>query len=238
MDGGRRLLRSIGEALAGLLPAQPALAGGVGAPSVAARRPPGRPRGPRPTRADFLARVAVSRVTTFLLAATLLGGAFFYGAVQGGAWERFARENGTPSDLLARAFGFGLDSVTVAGAREMVDDELLAAAGVSGKNSLLFLNAAEVRERLLKVPMVREASVRKLYPGRLLLDITEREPNAIWQKDGVLMVVAADGTVIEEAKDARFAELPFVVGAGDGVAGPRGRAGEWTPLEYQDDERR
>ena len=197
-----------------MAPAQLALAGGASAPVDAPRRPVGRARGPRPTRADFFARIAVSRLTTFCLAAGLLGGAFFYGAVQGGAYDRFVAENGAPADLIARGLGFGLDSVTIAGARELVDDEILAAAGVSGKNSLLFLNAAEVRERLLKVPMVREASVRKLYPGRLLLDVTEREPNAIWQKDGLLMVVAADGTAIEEARDGRFAELPFVVGAG------------------------
>ena len=66
----------------------------------------------------------------------------------------------------------------------------------------------------MNTPLVRDASVRKLYPDRLLIDLTERAPFAIWQKDGVVMAISADGTVIAELHDARFAGLPFVVGPG------------------------
>jgi cell division protein FtsQ len=37
---------------------------------------------------------------------------------------------------------------------------------------------------------------------------------SIWQKDGKLLVVATDGTPIQELTDQRFTELPFVVGKG------------------------
>jgi cell division protein FtsQ len=72
----------------------------------------------------------------------------------------------------------------------------------------------EVRDRLRQIPLVKEVSVRKLYPDRLLIEITEREPFAIWQKDGKLLVVATDGTPIQELNDQRFTDLPFVVGKG------------------------
>ena len=56
--------------------------------------------------------------------------------------------------------------------------------------------------------------MRKLYPDRLLLDIKERGASALWQKDGEVAVIAADGTAIDAVKDDRFAHLPFVVGDG------------------------
>ena len=40
------------------------------------------------------------------------------------------------------------------------------------------------RQRLEADPLVKEASVRKLYPNRLVIDIVERTPVALWQKDG------------------------------------------------------
>ncbi len=206
------------EALPGLAPARPAMAGAAGAPvsrESAPRRPPAyRPRAPRATRSQRLVSLAAARGAGLALAALLLGGSFLYGAVRGGQFDAFTAEHGSAGDLAARALGFGLDTITISGSRDLYESEILQAAGVSAKNSLIFLNAAEIRERLMKVPLVRDASVRKLYPDRLLLEITEREPFALWQKDGAVMVISADGTAIEEVRDARFAELPFVVGAG------------------------
>jgi cell division protein FtsQ len=56
--------------------------------------------------------------------------------------------------------------------------------------------------------------VRKLYPNHLLIDLVERAPYALWQKDGKVSVVAADGAPIDAMTDSRFADLPFVVGEG------------------------
>jgi cell division protein FtsQ len=56
--------------------------------------------------------------------------------------------------------------------------------------------------------------VLKLYPDRLQIGITERQPYALWQKDGQLSVIAEDGTVLEPYVARRFTGLPLVVGAG------------------------
>ena len=45
-----------------------------------------------------------------------------------------------------------------------------------------------------------------------MIEITE--PYALWQQDGQISVVAADGTVIDTMRDGRFPDLPFVVGEG------------------------
>jgi cell division protein FtsQ len=95
----------------------------------------------------------------------------------------------------------------------MREAEVLAAAGIDSRMSLVFLDVNEVRERLERVPLVKTAAVRKLYPNELVVTLTEREPHAIWQQNGELFVVAADGTVIDLMQDSRFVDLPFVVGA-------------------------
>ena len=78
----------------------------------------------------------------------------------------------------------------------------------------MFLDAAAARARLKANPWIAEATVLKLYPGRLHITVTEREAFALWQKDGKVAVIAADGTVVEPYVARRFANLPLVVGAG------------------------
>ena len=64
------------------------------------------------------------------------------------------------------------------------------------------------------MPLVREASVRKLYPDQIVISIEERTAHALWQVEGEVAVISADGKVIDQMRDQRFTRLPFVVGEG------------------------
>lgn len=149
-----------------------------------------------------------------VLAIGLLLGVAVIGAIRGGEYDSFVATEGSVRDFVARAFGFDIAIVTISGQAELQEPEILADAGISPKNSLLFLDAAQARERLESVPLIKQASVRKLYPNHLVIDLVERSPYALWQKDGQVNIVAADGAVIDQMRDQRFAGLPFVVGDG------------------------
>lgn len=148
------------------------------------------------------------------LALGFFAGVTAIGLSQGGHLDEFYKEYGEPHHALARMVGLGLERITVSGISQMRESEMLLAAGLSPKTSLAFLSVTEVRERLENVPLVKSASVRKLYPSELVVNLTEREPHAIWQNNGELFITAADGTVIDLMQDARFADLPLVVGEG------------------------
>ncbi len=148
------------------------------------------------------------------LALAVLGGTGIYGAVRGGHYDQFIATEGTPIDVLAKALGFAIDTITLTGLAELDEAQALDAAQISPRNSLAFLDAGKVRERLRSIPLVKDAGVAKLFPDRLLISVEERRPFALWQKDGEVHVVAADGTPLEEMRGPRFAHLPHVVGPG------------------------
>jgi len=135
------------------------------------------------------------------------------GCVLGGHIDRLRESQGEPRHMFARLIGFGIDRVTISGIAELSEIEVLIAAGIDPKVSLAFFDADEARRRLEATPLIREATVRKLYPGEVSITLTEREPYALWQVKGELFVIAADGTVIDKMDDGRFAHLPLVVGA-------------------------
>lgn len=228
MDGGRRLLRSLREGLEGLFPARPAFASANSASVTASRGPIAPPRRARPSRMAAWRRLAAltsRRGFGTLLVVLSMGAVFGYAVVRGGQYQTFIEENGAPRDLLAKALGFGIDAVTITGQGELAEPEVLALAGVGPKNSLIFLDAAQTRDRLMAAPLIRNAKVRKFYPNRLLIEIEERQPVAVWQNAGKVTIVSSDGKVIDDMRDQRFAGLPFVVGDGANA-----RAAEFAAL--------
>jgi cell division protein FtsQ len=150
------------------------------------------------------------------------------GTVLGGHLDRLRETYGEPRHMLARLIGLGIDRVTISGIAELSEIEVLIAAGIDPKISLAFFDADEARRRLEATPLIREATVRKLYPDEVSITLTERAPYALWQVKGELFVIAADGTVIDKMDDGRFAHLPLVVGAD-----ANNRAGEYLALRAQ-----
>jgi cell division protein FtsQ len=149
-------------------------------------------------------------IATLLLLAASTG----FGIVKGGHLEQFTATLSDTRNALANSAGFRITSVAINGRKQLSQDEVLAIGGVNGRSSLLFLDAASVREKLKANPWIGEATVLKLYPGQLRIDIVERAPFALWQRDGKLSVISEDGAVLERYVPDRFLKLPLVVGKG------------------------
>lgn len=146
--------------------------------------------------------------------AVLLLASVGYGVVRGKHVEEITAGVQDICDALANAAGFGITEIALAGQGDVSREDILSLAGITGRSSLLFLDAAQARTRLLANPWIADAAVLKLYPGRLRIEIKERKAFALWQKDGEVALIAGDGTVLEPYVPARFASLPVVVGRG------------------------
>jgi cell division protein FtsQ len=150
------------------------------------------------------------------IAATILMllGSVGFGVIRGNHLDELIATLSDARNAAANAAGFRIASVTLNGRKQLTQDEILAIGGVNGRSSLLFLDAATVRDRLKANPWIADANVLKLYPDRLQIDVTERSAFALWQQDGRLAVVADDGAVLETYVSRRFTSLPLVVGKG------------------------
>src|SRR5580704_17391090 len=144
----------------------------------------------------------------------LLAGALGYGVVKGQHlpdvidWVKDTR------DAAADSLGFRIVAISLTGSKEVSREEILTTAGVTGRASLLFLDADAARAKLMSNPWIGDAAVLKLYPDRLQITVTERQAFALWQKDGRVSVIASDGTVLEPFVEGRYVGLPVVIGNG------------------------
>jgi cell division protein FtsQ len=225
MDGAGRLARS----LRSLRPQADLKAAAVGAVVLlrewldakrAAARARRAPAIQRLDRAEELPRLImlverhVPRRAGLAATVLLLLGSAGFGIVRGGHLEEFTAALSDSRNAIANSAGFRITTVAINGRRQLSQDEVLGIGGVNGRSSLLFLDAAAVRDKLKANPWISDATVQKLYPGQLRIDIVERTAFALWQQDGRLSVIADDGAVLEPYVSRRFLTLPLVVGKG------------------------
>jgi cell division protein FtsQ len=121
-------------------------------------------------------------------------------------------------DSLLVLAGFGIDDVKIVGDKETSDITILEQLGLA--SSLITFDVDAAQKRLAELPWVERATVRKFYPGTLAVDIVERTPFALWQRDGEVLVIDRTGTVIAPLEESRFANLPFMVGGGANANAP------------------
>ena len=218
MDGGGRLARSLrslrpqADLKAAAIGAVVLLRERLGLDRVRARRPLEREEKPHRVIA-LLERYLPHRAGVAATVLMLLGSAGF-GIVKGGHVEELTSALSDARNAIANSAGFRITAVAINGRKQLTQDEVLAIGGVNGRSSLLFLDAAVVRDKLKANPWIREATVLKLYPGQLQIDIVERSAFALWQQDGRLSVISDDGAVLESYVSRRFLSLPLVVGKG------------------------
>jgi cell division protein FtsQ len=168
----------------------------------------------RKSRTLFLIERLTPRGAGAVATLLILGGSAVFGAIKGGHVQEMADALRDTRDALANSAGFRIASITINGRKQLSQDEVLAIGGVTGKRSLLFLDAADVRDRLKANAWIADATVLKLYPDKLAIDITERSAFAMWQDDKLVSVIAEDGAVLEPFVERRFTSLPLVVGKG------------------------
>ncbi|WP_260482501.1 cell division protein FtsQ/DivIB [Sphingomicrobium flavum] len=108
--------------------------------------------------------------------------------------------------------GYTVSSVDVQGIERMDPEPVYRIALAQRTTALPLVDTAMVREKLLDFGWVDDARVSRRYPDTLVIDIVEREPAAIWQRDSRLMLVDADGVVLDRVKVSEMPELLLLIG--------------------------
>ncbi len=111
------------------------------------------------------------------------------------------------------AAGFAIGEISITGQTLTGEQAIFDALGVEPHTSTMSFDVEAARQRIAELPAVETVSVRKTYPGDIIVEVTEKVPVARWRVDGITFVVDATGEQIGEDKGA-YGELPLVVGDG------------------------
>jgi cell division protein FtsQ len=109
--------------------------------------------------------------------------------------------------------GFAIGEISITGQTLTGEQAIFDALGVEPHTSTVSFDVEAARQRIAELPAIETVSVRKTYPGDVIISVTEKVPVARWRVDGITFVVDSAGEQIGEDRGA-YADLPLVVGDG------------------------
>jgi cell division protein FtsQ len=111
--------------------------------------------------------------------------------------------------------GFAVHEVTITGEERTAKDAAAAAVAVPKGESIFGVSPDEARARLLMLPWVADAEVRRHFPDKVSVHLIEKRPFALWRNGNALVAVERSGAVITKVEEEnQLGHLPLLVGVG------------------------
>ncbi len=149
-----------------------------------------------------------------LAAACVAVGAVGLALAPSGGFSALGGRIGNGFVHMAADFGLRVERVTVRGRLHTDPRKILDSVGVHRGDPILGVDPDTVRRRLEALDWVAEAKVERLLPDAVHIEITERRPFALWQRDRRLTLIDRNGAPISDQAVPEAAGLPLVVGDG------------------------
>lgn len=108
--------------------------------------------------------------------------------------------------------GFKVSQVYLSGRNHAEAADVKAALQIAPGQPILAVSLAEMQARLKQIPEVKSASISRVLPDKIAIQLTERVPAALWQHEGQTALVDAEGVVLAASKYHGVTNLPVVVG--------------------------
>ena len=215
---------------------------------VRGKAPSGRSRGAKTASRGAAARKDVARGKTLLLRRPVLGLSLglvvvvtVIGVFAGG---HVAHAIGRAEAAVVAPFteaGFAVRDVTITGEEHTRTEAATAAIAVPKGESIFGVNPDAARARLLMLPWVSDAEVRRHFPDKVSVHLIEKRPFALWRNGNALLAVERSGAVITKVEEENdLGRLPLIVGSGapeaaapiiDAIAGQKAVQARLAALE-------
>src|SRR5947209_3675079 len=153
-------------------------------------------KGALPKKTAGRIRIAIVAVAALSLAAVAYGSVYRYGTR---SW-RFRVESS--------------DDISVSGLHKVPRSQVMDVLGGDIGRNVFFVPLEQRKKQLEEIPWVESASVMRLLPKRITVQIQERTPVAFAQIGSRIQLVDARGVLMELPRKTHYS-FPVVLGLGD-----------------------
>ena len=161
-----------------------------------------------PHRPSLLRRAAMMACAGAALAVVLGGSRWVWNA---GLLDGYVADARSGLVGASARLGFRLREVLLVGRERVSRDAVLAASELDLGSPTLALDPESIRARLERNRWIKSARVTTRLPDTVFIEIEERRPLALWQRDGQLRMIDDEGAVIADRELHRYTHLPLVV---------------------------
>ncbi len=177
-----------------------------------------KPRGRKPAAGGgkyrVIGSVPVSNEIVAWFAVLAVVGLLAVILATGGRGQALANAGRSFADERIAALGLNLQNVRLVGVSDAASADIKKAMHFKRGQPLALMDIAAVQSSIENVGWVKSATIRRQFPGTLVVTVVERPRLAVWQYQGKDTVIDDQGQVIPEARATNFLDLPLVVGEG------------------------
>ena len=107
---------------------------------------------------------------------------------------------------------FQITEVTINGNRMASKEQISSLSRVDIHSNLLAINTGQVKSLLQSHPWIANAQIKRNWPNRLLINITEKKPVALLSTDSGLHYLDRKGHLIAAAENSQDLDFPVISG--------------------------
>ena len=116
--------------------------------------------------------------------------------------------------------GLKVDQVLLRGRHNASRTGIIKTVGLKRGDPILGFQINTLRKRLIELPWVRDATIKRKWPDTVEIHIAERQPMVLWQRKKRLYLIDTEGVAFTSNGLDRFQNLLIVVGEGAPKATP------------------
>ena len=138
----------------------------------------------------------------------------FFSSIAGSVYFAFNKIDlffGTAFDSLCKHIGLRVESIRVTGVTHSVETSVKNQIDINSGDSIFKQSSESIYRNVMKIGSIQSAIVRKNLPNTLSINVTEKTPIAIFQKNSKFVLIDKDGVTISETS-ARTKNLPIITG--------------------------
>lgn len=181
-------------------------------PSRGVKRSSSQPKRNQEEGGLFAPIGALLRRPILLMTLASVGLAVVVALWTGKVLDQAAKRTDTATGAVVSKAGFAVSKVHLDGNHRTSAVAIMGVLGLRGGQSIFGVNLQAARARLLTLPWVAQAEVKRHFPDDISVRIVERVPYARWQNERGLVVVERQGHVITGEGLDKFSKLPLLMG--------------------------
>jgi cell division protein FtsQ len=107
---------------------------------------------------------------------------------------------------------FQAREITIRGCKELTEKDILALAGIKPSLNILVVDVEAAGRRIKTNPWVKDVSVGRELPDRVVIEVRERTPVALLKKDAGFYLMDIEGVTFKKLEMGDEIDLPILTG--------------------------
>lgn len=107
---------------------------------------------------------------------------------------------------------FEIKEIAVRGCKELTEKEILSYAAINPAQNLLAVNLGTIARRIEANPWVKEVSIGREFPDRLVIDLQERTAVALVKRDNGFNLLDLEGVAFKKLEKNDEVDIPVLNG--------------------------